>query len=436
MSDKNLPAVYNNRAFALVTTIQPENTTDTPHSDFVKEIEKTFNHPHDAINAGLHPFKAYREDVGETTYNVAKILDCSEEEYNLMESGELDLKVEDVLKFCQNFNIQPYDLIPHDAGAASGVMRDAMLDVYNGPSLLSTSCEHTKETLFLLLMDEALPTQSTIKLKRIRDRFKDQELYGLTIAFVDFLLKHDGSLHTGYIDDHHNLLENFLDEARSSTVALDTEKEKDLTRKKEEAHALYNHLGQRLYRDKWVETHTRLLTAKKVMKKKEQFYKSYENSPSVLGLDTWPEHGSIIVQGKRHMNWKQAHKRHVIALRRYDDALLAIADNTRLQKNIEKQITALEVWAKAKADLLQRYTNRQVIMYHHDFRAVQPSNASFGLIRVISKTSLPNINGVDTLDIQTKEPNLRKTLLGQIVQGRKTSFSFQSPSLKQMFTPK
>ena len=432
MSDKNLSTVFNPRAFSLVKTIQPDDLRGTEHLDFVQEIENTFNHPHDAINAGLHPFKAYREDMGETTYNVADVLDCHEAEYELMESGELDLEIEDVLKFCQNFNIQPYDLIPHDAGAVSKVMRDAMLEVYNNPSLLSTSCQNTKETLFLLLMDGALPTQSIIKLKRMRDSFKDQGVYDLTVTFIDLLLKKDSSLHTGYIDDHHTILEDFLDEARGSTIALSNALEKQ----KKEAHAAYNHLGQRLYRDDWVETHTRLSITKKTIKGREQFYKFYESSPSSLGRDTWPEHGSIIVQGKRHLNWQEAHESHVVALRRYDDALIALADNTRLQKSIGQQITALEVWAKAKTDLLQRYTNRQIIMHHHDFRATKPSNSSFGLVRVVSRSSLSNINGVDPLDIQTKEPNLRKSLLGEHVEGRKTSLTFQSSRLNQMFTPK
>jgi DNA-binding XRE family transcriptional regulator len=432
MSDKNLPAKFNPNAFSLVAQEPQNNSTNTPHADFVRAIKKTFHHPHDAINAGLNPFKVYRENRGETQYNVAEILDCHEAEYDLIESGQIDFEVEDVLKFCQHFNIQPYDLLPHNIGATSQVMCDAMLAVHNNPSLLSTSCEHTKETVFLLLMDEALPTQSIIKLRRMRDSFKDQDIYGLTTAFIDLLLKNDGSLRAGYIDDHHNISEDFLDDARSSTTGLDLEKRKTLERKKEEARAVYNNLGNRLYRDDWVETHTRLLTAQQIVKNLKQFYRLYENSPSVLGRDTWPKHGSVIVHGKSHLDWAQAHKKHVIALRRYNDALLALSDNVRLQKNIGGQITNLEAWAEANSDLLQRYTNRQRIMHHHDFLATKPrsSSSSLSLTKIVSRHPVPNMPGVIPLDLQNSK------LAKIILEERPAPLSFKNPALKKLFSPK
>lgn len=435
MSDKNLPAKFNPSAFALVPVEQDIPPHETNHAHFVRTIEKKFHHPHDAIDAGINPFKAYREDVGETQYNVADVLDCHEAEYDLMENDELDFEIDDIVQFCSHFNIQPYDLIPRSAQSISSTMLDAMLRVYYRPSLLSTSCEYTHDTIRLMLIDTALPNQSITRLESMRDAFKDNPIYGLTISFIDLLLEKDGSLHVGFIDDVDDMLEDFLDNARVSTNVLHHEKESTLKKRKDNAWAEYNHLGNRLYREDWLETHTRLLTAKKIIKNKKKFYELYKKTPSVIGRETWPEHSSIITQGARHMSWRQAHQRHAIALQKYDEALTALTDNTLLEKSISQQITNLETWAHANADLLQRYNNRQRLMHHHDFRATKPRTA-LTITQIISRRPVPNIPGITPVNIQSKDEKLAQMLLGSPTKERHASLSFKDPALHRMFSPK
>lgn len=366
---KNLPEIYNPRAFGFTVIGEPF----TPHQRFIEEVNYNFPHPHDLIDAGENPFKAYREDHGEETYNVAEILDCDVYDYILMEEGEVDISADDILRFCQNFNIQPYDLIPRATQNIDAAMLDAMMQVRENRSILSTSNEDTFFKLNMMLVDEVLPIRSVDRMRRIRDRVKDNSNYALTVVFLDEMIAKDGNKQMQFVGEVAEILGNLIDSSIMSLPVSDRLKE-SLEAKKDKAWKNYNALGNRLYRENWVTAHERLWLSKKVIGSDKRFCDEYNKKPSVLGEDRWPSHGGTITHDGRHMDWKQAHKRHVIELRRYLDARTQIKDFDKQQKNTRNQVTTLENWTKLNQSLLMKYQNRQALMQHMDFVKYRSNN--------------------------------------------------------------
>lgn len=407
-----LAKIFNMPQFFLLA--KPSN--ETPHAEFVRELNEKHQHPSQLIESGLNPFKAWRQEYGETQSDMADILDMNLHDYISLERGDIYYTKNDVLNFCRHFKLQPYDLVPLKSSFIPPVIRDVLLDIYNNPDILPTNDDERVYKIEWMLIDEASPTLSIGRLQDIRNRLIDQPNESLTIHYIDSLITYDGSYRMGFIDDANVLLDEITEKSKLSkkpTAQLIV----DTKAKKQKLWLDYNHLGNRLYREDWREAHARLMISKKIIGKSDVFFKIYAQSPFAMGLEESLSHTGTIVFERRHLDWAQAQKLHASVMRRYFDAITEENDLKLQFKNSGDALTHLEIWASQNKDLLARYNNRQVLMHHCNFKQVRPRHYGFDVDTAFEMpVSERRIAGIRTksVDMQWKSPEFSRLFTSKI----------------------
>ena len=179
----------------------------------------------------------------------------------------------------------------------------------------------------------------------------------------------DGSHRLSNIDSVEQLAESFIETKEIDKFRLVRRIKQEKTLEK-----LFwddmNKLGNRLYPRSsdwivWPDVYQYLLQARHIMGgdvKKMSAY--YGRTLASIRRERWPCYATTTVRWKgRELSWEQAHKKHVTMVAGYFGTLQKRHD---AQIGLKLQITrirTLDQFLKKNADVMQRFSNRQIIMH-------------------------------------------------------------------------
>lgn len=358
---KNLPAVIpspelRNEFAAMVDTFRAKSL---PHEE---DIAK-----------GKNPFKAWREHNLEVKDEIAEVLGLDIYDYLELEDDFHAATSDDILKFCRHFRIHPYELMGDAQDPMTIGLLDAMIAVYDKPSILPLKSLSAKDLARQLITEEASTGYKS--LESMRDAlFRDYPLkQGLTIEFINAAFEKDGQLifneDTLNIEEQAECFWQEADDERHATRLKLNRYENEWNKSGRE----YHKFGRYLFRDGWPDISKSLrLTFR--FAGIDNLAELYTQNPQFIGRDSWPDLAVPLFIDKKGYTWREAQLEH---WKHAELMFLAFEEKQRSDKKLdvlEFQCNLFDEWIGAHEKLLWRFENRQKILQHPDFKYLKDTS--------------------------------------------------------------
>jgi hypothetical protein len=311
--------------------------------------------------SGDNPFKVWREFFCEQKHEVAEVLGLEDLDYILIEEGEVDADADDIIKFCCHFDIHPVDmtvLSPLDNNVL-----DALLMVYDNPSLLGKTQSHSKT---VSLLREAACEMPFDELKRqcLELKKTNSLTASLVIEFIETALYLDGRMSVRPMDIFDQA--SVFNEVHSDDVLAEQFKHRKFITQWRAHSKKYNLFGLYLFRDDWSEMNQRLFAS---MNKNglDNTMAAYLNDPSFIGRKGFPELTASLFIEKKGWSWRSAQREH---WKHAELTYLSSYERNQAKfrsDQLETQVDFFDKWIDENFDFLHAYDNRQLILGNSDF---------------------------------------------------------------------